>query len=159
MRDRPGRGLPRPYSARPGADFRRDPIPESLPFEILHGDEGLAFILADFVNGADIRMVESRGGARFALKTLQSLAVLRKMFGEELQGDKAAELGVLGFINHTHPAATTQLLEDAVVRNRSACHHFCLAFVPRHDLGRTADPKPGSALPVLEIGARRPFLR
>ena len=37
------------------------------------------------------------------------------MFGEELQGDEAAELDVLGLINDTHPA-TTQLLEDAVMR-------------------------------------------
>ena len=64
-------------------------------------------------------MVQSGGGARFTLKAFQSLAVLGKMFGEELQGDEAAELDVLGFINHTHPAAT-QLLEDAVVRNGSA---------------------------------------
>src|SRR6516162_8158705 len=43
------------------------------------------------------------------------------MFGQELQGDEAAELGILGLINHTHPAAA-QLLEDAVMRNGSACH-------------------------------------
>src|SRR5215472_2742718 len=66
-------------------------------------------------------MVESRGGARLALKTLQSLAVLGKMFRQKLQGDEAAELGVLGLIDHTHPAAT-QLLEDAVMRNGSAYH-------------------------------------
>ena len=66
-------------------------------------------------------MVQSGGGARFALKTLQSLAVLGKMFGEELQGDEPAELGVLGLVHHTHPAAT-QLLEDAVMRNGSAYH-------------------------------------
>src|SRR5262249_30589802 len=66
-------------------------------------------------------MVQSGGGARFALKTLQSLAVLGKMFRQKLQGDEAAELGVLGLINHPHPAAT-QLLEDAVMRNGSAYH-------------------------------------
>ena len=64
-------------------------------------------------------MVQSGGGARFTLKAFQSLAVLGKMFGEKLQGDKAAELDVFGLINHTHPAAT-QLLEDAVVRDGSA---------------------------------------
>jgi putative ABC transport system permease protein len=55
----------------------------------------------------------------FTLKTLQRLAVLGKMFGEELQGDEPAELDVFGLINHTHPAAT-QLLEDAVMGNGSA---------------------------------------
>jgi hypothetical protein len=64
-------------------------------------------------------VVQSGGGARFALEAFQSLALLGKMFRQELQGNEPAELGVLGLINHTH-AAATQLLEDAVVRNGSA---------------------------------------
>jgi hypothetical protein len=64
-------------------------------------------------------MVENGGGARVALKRLQGLAVLGKMFREELQGDEPAELDVLGLINHTHPAAT-QLLENAVMGTGSA---------------------------------------
>jgi len=62
---------------------------------------------------------QSGGGARFALKALQSLAVLGKMFRQELQGDEAAELDVLGLIDHTHPAAT-QLFQNAVMRNGKA---------------------------------------
>jgi hypothetical protein len=68
-------------------------------------------------------MVQSGGSARFALKTLKRLAVLGTMFGQELQGGEPAELDVLGFINHTHPAAA-QLVEDAVMRNGSAYHCF-----------------------------------
>src|SRR6516162_2978348 len=68
-------------------------------------------------------MVQSGGGAGFTLKALQSLAVLGKMFRQKLQGDEAAELGVLGLINHTH-AAATQLLEDAVMRDRATNHGF-----------------------------------
>jgi len=64
-------------------------------------------------------VIESQGRARFALEALQSLVVLGKMFIQKLQGDEAAELGVLGLINDTHPVAT-QLLEDAVMRSRSA---------------------------------------
>ena len=61
-------------------------------------------------------MVQSGGGARFALKAFESLAVLGKMFRQELQGDEAAELGVLSLVNHTH-AAATKPLQDAVVRH------------------------------------------
>jgi hypothetical protein len=89
---------------------------QGLPLRILHSDEGLAFILADLVDGTDMGMVQSGGGARLTLKAFQSLAVLGKVFGEELQGDEAAELEVLGLINHTHTAAT-ELLEDVVMRN------------------------------------------
>jgi hypothetical protein len=32
---------------------------ESLPFEQFHGDERLALLVANFVNGADARMVEA----------------------------------------------------------------------------------------------------
>jgi hypothetical protein len=64
-------------------------------------------------------MIESGCRSRFALKTFQRLAVLGEMFRQKLQGDQAAELGILGFVHHTHPAAT-QLLEDAVVSNGSA---------------------------------------
>jgi hypothetical protein len=68
-------------------------------------------------------MVQSRGGARFALKAFQSLAVLGKMFRQELQGDEPAELHVLGLVDHTH-ATATQLLEDAMMRKGSAYHCF-----------------------------------
>jgi hypothetical protein len=48
------------------------------------------------------------------------LRVWGNAVGQELEGHEAAELGVLGFVNHTHPAA--ELFQDAVVRNGSAQH-------------------------------------
>src|ERR1035438_3275902 len=41
--------------------------------EEFHGDEGLAVLFADVVNGADIRMVEGGSGLRLALKTAPRL--------------------------------------------------------------------------------------
>ena len=87
----------------------------------LHGDERLAVLLADFVNGADVGMVQGRGGLGFALKTGQSLRVSGDFLGQELQGHKAVQPGVLGLVDHTHPA-TAQLLDDAVVRDGLADH-------------------------------------
>jgi hypothetical protein len=57
---------------------------QGLPLQILHGDEGLAFVLANLVNRADIGMVECRGGPCFPLETLQRLMVLRQLFGKEV---------------------------------------------------------------------------
>ena len=37
--------------------------------EELHGDKSLAVLLANVVDGADVRMVQRRGGPGFALKT------------------------------------------------------------------------------------------
>jgi hypothetical protein len=61
-------------------------------------------------------VTERRSGAGFAAKTLQRLRILGNILGKELEGDRAAEHGVLGLVNHTH-AATAQLLDDPVMRD------------------------------------------
>ena len=71
---------------------------------------------ADFVDGADVGMVQRGGGPRLAAKAFQGLRVLGHIVGQELQGDEAAEFSVLGLVDHTHPAAA-ELLDDAVVRD------------------------------------------
>jgi hypothetical protein len=52
-------------------------------------------------------------------ETFERLWVARKIGGQEFQGDEAAQFGVLGLVNHTHPAAA-QLFDDAVVENGAA---------------------------------------
>jgi hypothetical protein len=44
------------------------------------------------------------------------LTVSGKVFGPELESDKAVEAGVLGFVDHSH-AATAQPSNNAGVRN------------------------------------------
>ena len=78
-------------------------------------------LLADFVDGADVGMVQCGGGLGFALKTAESLGVLGYFVGQKLESDEAAEFGVLGLVDHTHPAAA-ELLDDAVVRDGLADH-------------------------------------
>jgi hypothetical protein len=81
-----------------------DAFAKCLAFQKLHGDEGAAFVLADFVNGADVGMVERGGGAGFALKALESLAIVGESLGEKLQSDMAAETEVFGFEYFAHAA-------------------------------------------------------
>ena len=71
---------------------------------------------ADFVYGADVGMIQSGGGARFAAKAFQRLRISGYIVGQEFQSNKAAKFGVLGLVHDTHPAAA-QLLDDAVVRD------------------------------------------
>ena len=47
-----------------------DAVLHRLALQILHGDEGLAVVLVNGVNRADVRMVQGRGGAGFALESL-----------------------------------------------------------------------------------------
>src|ERR1700730_17274629 len=94
---------------------------ERHPVQELHHDERTIDVPADFVNGADIRMVEGRGGTRLAAETFQDLRVLLQIVGQKLQRNETAQLQVLGFIHHTHPA-TAELLDDAIVRDGLADH-------------------------------------
>src|SRR5713101_2303494 len=87
----------------------------------LHGNERLLTVLADFVDGANIGMIQSRGRTGLAAEAFQCLRVSRQFIGQEFEGDEAAKLGILSLVDHTHPAATG-LLIDAVVRDGLADH-------------------------------------
>ena len=82
----------------------------------LHGDEGLAVLLADVVNRADVGMVQRGRGLRFALKTVERLRIARDIFGQEFQRDEAVQARVLGLVDDAH-AAAAELFDDAVVRD------------------------------------------
>ena len=62
------------------------------------------------------------------LAAVEGLRVFGYLVGQELEGNKPAELQILGLVHHAHPAAA-QLLHDAVVRNGLADHwresYFC----------------------------------
>jgi hypothetical protein len=74
-------------------------------------------VLADFIDGADVGVIQSRGSARFALEAFEGLVVAGNIVGQELQCHTAAEAEVFSFIDHTHPA-TTEFFQDAIVGDR-----------------------------------------
>ena len=94
---------------------------QSLAVEEFHGDEVAAFVFVDFVDGADVGVIEGGGGARFALETFESLRVAGEIFGEKFQRDETAELGVFGFVDDAHSAAA-EFFEDAVMGDGLADH-------------------------------------
>src|SRR5438094_3495843 len=94
---------------------------ESLSIQQFHRDKGLAFVLVDLMNRADIRMVEGGGGSGLTLKTLQRLVIARKSFWQELQGYAATQLRILGLIDHPH-AATAKLSHNPVMGDDSTDH-------------------------------------
>ena len=94
----------------------RDAVLQRHAVQKLHGDERFAVLVVNFVDGADVRMIQCRGSLGFALKAAECLRVFGYLVGQELEGDKATELDILGLVDHTHPAAA-QLLDDAVVRD------------------------------------------
>jgi hypothetical protein len=66
-------------------------------------------------------MVQRRSGTGFPAEALQGLRVLGNVVRKEFQSDKALKIGVLGFVNYTHPT-TAEPFDDAVVRDGLANH-------------------------------------
>ena len=92
----------------------REVLIERLALHQLHSDEVLAFGLADLVNGADVGMVEGRGGAGFLGKALQCLRVSDEIFGQELH--PTAQGKVFGGPDGAH-AAGANAVEHTVMGN------------------------------------------
>ena len=98
-----------------------DAVFQRAAFQKLHRDKRLVFVLPDFVDGADVGMVQSRGCAGFAPEAFESLRVVREFVGKKFKGNETPELGVFSLVNHAHPA-TAQLVHDAIVRDGLADH-------------------------------------
>jgi hypothetical protein len=92
-------------------------VAQSLTFQQLHRDEGLASNFSNLVYGANVGMIQGRCSARLPTETIQGLGVLGQLIREKLEGDVPAESNVFGLVHHSH-AAATQPTDKAVMRNR-----------------------------------------
>ena len=81
-----------------------DPRRQRLAVDVLHGDEGLALLLADVEDADDVLVLEDAGGIGFLHEAPPDLFVVEP-FLEELDGDRAAaDLGVAGAQERAHAA-------------------------------------------------------
>jgi hypothetical protein len=101
--------------------FARDHVLEGLPLQQLHHDEGLTLELVNFVNRANVGVIETGSGPRFALKSLQGLRVADKLGWEELQGDASPQSEIQSAVDNAHTAAA-QFFFDPVMRDDLAQH-------------------------------------
>src|SRR5215831_18737416 len=99
----------------------RDTLFQSHPFQQLHGNERLAVLFADVVNGADVRVIEGGSSLGFALKAGERLGIAGYLIGEELEGNKTVKPSIFSLVDHAH-ATATELLNDAVVGDGLADH-------------------------------------
>jgi hypothetical protein len=98
-----------------------NPVLERQPIQKLHGDERFAVLVVNFVDRANVGMVQRGGSLGFALKAAECLRVFGYIVGQKLQSDKAVELDIFSLVDHTH-ATATELFDDAVVRDGLADH-------------------------------------
>ena len=92
---------------------RADELLERPALDVLHDDEVRAVGLAAVEDRDDVRMRQPGGVRRFAAEALDELLVVRVALVEDLDGDPAAELLVLGEVHVGH-AAAAELARDAV---------------------------------------------
>src|ERR1700733_7647775 len=91
-------------------------IAQVVSLKKLHGNERLSLMLFNFVDGADIGMVQCRGGLGFTLKTLEGDRITGELFWQKLQRYQPTQFEILRFENHSHATAPDDI-EYAVMRN------------------------------------------
>ena len=83
----------------------------------LHHNKAAGFRFTDLVNGDDVRMIECRDRFGFLLEAAHAVGILGEFGGQELDGNLAFELRVLGKPDFAH-APGAERRDDSVMRDR-----------------------------------------
>jgi hypothetical protein len=103
---------------------------KSHAIQVLHRDKLLTLVVRDLVCGADWDG-SKRKRPRLATEPFEDLRVFGDFIRQKFQRHKAAERGVLGLVDHAHPAPA-QLLDNAVMRDGlpnhaiGPCYEACI---------------------------------
>ena len=62
-------------------------------------------MVIDFINGADVFVVQRRSRARFLAEAFEGRRTLDDVTGQKFERDVAAKTDVFGFIHNAHTAA------------------------------------------------------
>ena len=114
-----------------------DPRREAPAEDELHRDVGEALVLADLVNGDDVRMVQGRGGARLLSEAQIVLRTLVEALGEQLDRDDAPEGRVARAVEPAH-AAGAELAQDLEAADVRADDHGRATAPRRRNAGPPA---------------------
>ena len=98
-----------------------DPVFQRLAFQQFHRNVRRALELSDFVDRANVGVVDSGSGFGLMLEALDCRSVAGYLFRKELQSNFAFKLQVFGAIHHAH-AAAAKPLDDAIMRNDLVQH-------------------------------------
>src|SRR6185437_3625399 len=104
-----------------------DALLESRAVEKFHGEETALAVAANFINRADVRMIERGSGAGFAAKAFECVSVADEIIGKKFKRDEAAEVCVLSLVDNTH-APAADFFNNAVVGDGLADQFAVLSF-------------------------------
>ena len=105
-------------------EFHGPPIDQMfqrLAGKTLHHDEKVSFMLADFMNRANVGMVQCGSRTRFPPKTFKSLRIARGVVRKEFQRHEASQESIFGLVDNPHSTSTEQF-DDPVMGDSLADH-------------------------------------
>ena len=109
-----------------GQGLSVDAVFERLAFEVFHRQVGSAVFFADVVDGADIGVVQRRGGPGLAAEPVEHGKLAADLIGEKFERDEAPQAGVLGLVDHAHSPAA-KLFDHSIMGYGFADHGPALA--------------------------------
>ena len=97
---------------------------ERLAFEKLGDNPGRPIVHADIMNGEDIGVIQTAGGAGFLFESTLAFGIAREFRGQELDRDVPLQLRIARAIHLTHAAdaETAKELESANSITRGSAH-------------------------------------
>ena len=114
---------------------RDELLREVAPDDQLHAEVALTFVLADFIHGDDVGVVEKRDGLGLVLEPTQ-LGVVRQEPGlHHLEGNRPVETDLPGPVDHAH-AAPPQLFFQQVVAEITNIRARRQCLLPARGLAR-----------------------
>ena len=109
--------------------FAADALLERLTLHEFHCDVGATILLADVVDGADVWMIESRGGPGFAAEAAKRIPIRRHFGGQEFDGRKASQTNVLGLVHDAHAAAAERAQQTIRTDPLAGGLRYCMGLV------------------------------
>ncbi len=123
---------------------------EVLAVHVLHGDEVLALGLADVVGPTDVGVGDLTGNTHLVMKPAQPHGVVGGTLRQKLEGDRLAQLQVVGTVHLAHAAAAEtahdaiSLGEQGAGREAAVVDRAGVAGVGERRTHRGDRPLPGS---------------
>jgi hypothetical protein len=98
------------------------PLLQTRTFDIFHSHEGFFILIPYFIHSANIGMTERGGSLGFTNKLFYIFFLLHTPGKNKFQSHCSVELGIMGFIHHSHPTRT-HFLKYFVMRNSLSDHY------------------------------------
>ena len=94
---------------------------QSPTLQVLHGDEGVAFMFPQIEDLTDIGVIQGSRRLGFQQQPFSGGGVFLQEVEQKLQSDLTVQASVLGPVDHTHPTPS-EFLFDSVMRDGLADH-------------------------------------